>query len=1241
MRYLSKTPKQRSNVAAAIVENFDTAEKALEAMENPDVTALEELDKINESLEGRITKLGSSFEKLSNTFINKNGLKSAVSLFTDLLNKVTNLTDKIGGLGVAVEAFFMFKALRGGGALNLQRSLMTSSGFDLSIGSNLPLKALMNNMKDATGLRGKMNAVFNKSLISEADINGISLYNHYVSSGVSAQEALNKTRNLMSTNAASVVKNTIKQAEAMQKQTGETQKAIVATEQLNIITKQGTLLQRVGSSVGSFVGKVSSMALSMGTTMLVMAAINKLIEFVNKEKEAMKATAEATDEFNKQNKGLNELRKNYIEICTSITDETEKTKALNEWKKTLAETYGVEEEALKNINGTRKDGIDLINKESLAQKQRFLAENSKAGKSAESYVTSSPFVDLKSQGLFSKSAKTEREVYPKYLETLKGLYSETEDNRITFVEKMKQLEEELVSKQITEGVTWESNEFLGLLRKDIEHFEEKLKDKKYKEIFEGFIDAEMSVKADAIKDNLKYLDIYKRTLSDMNIIVQEIAASKMDGGEEYYDSLLNRANQYGISIEDLQEAYSIFGDKRELDSMQIKAFSDALKDLGVDINLMPNSTDEFISRLVALENELDEAKNKIQSLTSSIETARDSIKDISDIIDKQAEPDFFFDSTEMSEVLTKYPELQGHILECAYGYRIEENALNNLKQTKLEEQKIALQTTLDEQIAVYNSVQNKLNSYNAELNGIKTLTDAKIRMAEIDSALNKVSSNPLIVPAGKNIISGKLNKEKETLQEYVDIQNAMEKTKNALLTSQTQIDMLGKSFEDVKKATDNINKNMEKVKKSTQDSIDDMKDAKQSIEDLLELTIEMIKKQKELEKEALEEQLDGFKAIIENKKKQLEIEKDIYNFQKDLNEKNTSISDIKKDLDNLSLDDSLEAQKKKAELEEQLAKEQSKLDDFLYEHEVETRKNALDEEEKLFEEKIDGQIKTIEEYLNKEGVIRQDAMNLINSRTQQLYNDLQNYATTYSKYTEAEFIKLWTTAYDYLTRYGNGQIDISYSLSYLTGQTEYLTKYIEQLEVQADNATNALENLGNVDLTRVVTQLDGLTDAANTAIEAQAKATQGYQFFSWSDPLAMYNYVARQPRNHKYWSTPNLKAYHDGGVVTGGNEVSTGSSEIIAKLLKGEVVLNSRMQRNFFNKVIPDVYKAGAEYVTNNNSSNNPITIQQGDIIIQGNTDKSTVSEIQSKMQETINKTLAKINDSKRKFGGMPNAIGY
>lgn len=1234
--------KQRSNVAAAIVENFDTAEKALEAMENPDVTAFEELDIINESLEGRITKLSSSFEKLSKTFMNKDGLKSVVTSFTDLLDKVTNLTDKIGGLGVAVEAFFMFKALRGGGALNLQRSLMASSGFDLSIGSNLPSKALMNNMKDATGLRGKMNAVFNKPLISKADLSGISMYNRYVNSGVPAQEALNKTRALMGTNAATVVKNTIKQAEAIQKQTKETQKAVVATEQLNTIAKQGTLLQRMGSSIGSFVGKVGSTALSIGTTMFVMKAINKLIKFINKEKEAMEAAAEATDEFEKQNKGLNELRERYIEICTSITDETEKTKALNEWKKTLAETYGVEEDALKNINGTRKDGIDLINEESLAQKKKYLAENAKAGEKAKERVNRNGFDYLQGSAAASFIGesfgnKEKQQAGKEYRAFLHQMVSEAENN-IELNNKLKDYRTKLVSNKVTGKTSSTEKNFLKLLDKSIKQLDKLLIEDKTQEIYQSITDAEMSIIADTVNESEKYTDIFKRTFDEMSEIVVDMSKKDYD---LYYSKLVDIANNHGVKIQDLIEAYSIFQNYNTLDSTQVKAFSDALKDLGVDISLMPNSADEFISKLVALENELDEAKNKIQSLTSSIETARDSIKDISDIIDKQAEPDFFFDSIEMSEVLTKYPELQGHILECAYGYRIEENALNSLKQTKLKEQKIALQTTLDEQIAVYNSVQNKLNSYDAELNGIKTLTDAKARMAEIDSNLSQINSNPLILPANKDILSEKPQKEKDTLQEFINIQNAMEKTKNALLTSQTQIDMLGKSFNDVKKATDDINKNMEKVKKSTQDSIDDMKDAKQSIEDLLELTIEMIKKQKELEKEALEEQLDGFKAIIENKKEQLEIEKDIHDFQKDLNEKNTSVADVKKDLDNLSLDDSLEAQKKKAELEEQLAEEQSKLDDFLYEHEVETRKNALDEEEKLFEEKIDGQIKTIEDYLNKEGVIRQDAMNLINGRTQQLYNDLQNYATTYSKYTEAEFIKLWTTAYDYLTKYGNGQIDISYSLSYLAGQTEYLTKYIEQLEVQADNATNALENLGNVDLTRVVTQLDGLTDAANTAIEAQAKAAQGYKFFSWSDPLAMYNYIARQPGNHKYWSTPNLKTYHDGGVVTGGNEVSTGSSEIIAKLLKGEVVLNSRMQRNFFNKVIPDAYKAGAEYVTNNNSSNNPITIQQGDIIIQGNADQSIVLEIQSKMQDTINKTLAKINDSKRRFGGTSNAIGY
>lgn len=131
--------------------------------------------------------------------------------------------------------------------------------------------------------------------------------------------------------------------------------------------------------------------------------------------------------------------------------------------------------------------------------------------------------------------------------------------------------------------------------------------------------------------------------------------------------------------------------------------------------------------------------------------------------------------------------------------------------------------------------------------------------------------------------------------------------------------------------------------------------------------------------------------------------------------------------------------KRKAELEEQVAEQKSKRDDFLYDHEVDVRKDALDKEQELFEDQINTQIKAIEDYLDHEGVIRADAVDLINGKTQQFYDDLLNYTMNYTSKSRFEFDKLWNDAYDALLRYGNGVIDVDATLAFLIGKLQQLT----------------------------------------------------------------------------------------------------------------------------------------------------------------------------------------------------------
>ena len=93
--------KRNANIVAALLENFKIAEESLDTSLNSAGSALEENEKVLESIQGRINILKASFETLANTLIEGDLLKGIVFIGTKLLdaiNLVVTLTDKIGGL---------------------------------------------------------------------------------------------------------------------------------------------------------------------------------------------------------------------------------------------------------------------------------------------------------------------------------------------------------------------------------------------------------------------------------------------------------------------------------------------------------------------------------------------------------------------------------------------------------------------------------------------------------------------------------------------------------------------------------------------------------------------------------------------------------------------------------------------------------------------------------------------------------------------------------------------------------------------------------------------------------------------------------------------------------------------------------------------------------------------------------------------------------------------------------------
>ena len=110
--------KNRSNIAASILQNADLLRSVYESSQDSEGSAQEELDKYLDSIEGKLTKLTNSVQKFWDTFIDTDIVKGAIDLLTNLMDLLTNIVDTFGSLGTVATAViggFAIKASANGG----------------------------------------------------------------------------------------------------------------------------------------------------------------------------------------------------------------------------------------------------------------------------------------------------------------------------------------------------------------------------------------------------------------------------------------------------------------------------------------------------------------------------------------------------------------------------------------------------------------------------------------------------------------------------------------------------------------------------------------------------------------------------------------------------------------------------------------------------------------------------------------------------------------------------------------------------------------------------------------------------------------------------------------------------------------------------------------------------------------------------------------------------------------------
>jgi DNA repair exonuclease SbcCD ATPase subunit len=184
-------------------------------------------------------------------------------------------------------------------------------------------------------------------------------------------------------------------------------------------------------------------------------------------------------------------------------------------------------------------------------------------------------------------------------------------------------------------------------------------------------------------------------------------------------------------------------------------------------------------------------------------------------------------------------------------------------------------------------------------------------------------------------------------QAYNDLTKEMEDNEKQIesLTS-AQYDLQGQIRDTTKAYQDSINKQKEEIGNKANDFIDMYK--------------QFYEQKKELDQKALDDELSDYEKMVNEKLALIDKQENQNTYNKDLASKQKEIADIQSQINLFSMDSTQAG--KVSDLQKQLADKQVELSDFLHQHDVDQRKQALNDELESKRSEIEQKKKLSEQY---------------------------------------------------------------------------------------------------------------------------------------------------------------------------------------------------------------------------------------------------------------------------------------
>lgn len=478
---------------------------------------------------------------------------------------------------------------------------------------------------------------------------------------------------------------------------------------------------------------------------------------------------------------------------------------------------------------------------------------------------------------------------------------------------------------------------------------------------------------------------------------------------------------------------------------------------------------------------------------------------------------------------------------------------------------------------------------------------------------------------------------------FVPLMNKVKEVKDNLKENPIEVPLEPVVSDDAKKAFDEIidmtmdmiKQRKEAEKDAIQDELDNLKEVADAQKEYYEAEYEAIKKnadaaKKKLDEEyenqkrifddrrrALEDELDSYKKIIDAERDRLKAQKDRHEYELSLQENTEDLANLEEQIAELALDNSAEGIAKRKELEAQAAELRKKMAEEQSDYEYELQMQALEteeqkaeeennllvsrleEEERAYQYQYELQLKEIE---NAEQVAKEKYEIVISSIDAEYE---ANKAALEEKITQIE---------EYLSQEGTIRRD---ALEMMKKDNESL--YQSLLEWNKKYGTGLDEDIISI----WEKAIDAVREYRQEVISLPPPPSSSGQ------PIITSTLGETGPLEEIIYGT----TYHDGaekGAV--GNSLGLKSNEYFAKLMAGEVVVNSDQINRFLSQTLPSMLGVPRT----SSAGGGSITVDMP-INVAGSLDKAVVPDL----EKMVDRVVKKLNDNLLSRGMMRRADSF